>query len=110
MRPSRRRDPSAGAGSPRTRRRLDQSIRRLDRAVPDGWKTVVGIPMVIGGALGFLPVLGFWMLPMGLALIALDARKRRSRGSQEQERKTEPRAQSMHTSRSATRGKSGPRR
>jgi hypothetical protein len=27
---------------------------------------------MVGGAFGFLPILGFWMLPLGLALIALD--------------------------------------
>jgi hypothetical protein len=27
---------------------------------------------MVGGVFGFLPVLGFWMLPLGLALIALD--------------------------------------
>jgi hypothetical protein len=25
-----------------------------------------------GGVVGFLPVLGFWMLPLGVVLIALD--------------------------------------
>lgn len=28
--------------------------------------------LFVGGFAGFLPVLGFWMLPLGLALIALD--------------------------------------
>ena len=28
--------------------------------------------LVIGGIFGFLPVLGFWMLPLGLILIARD--------------------------------------
>lgn len=27
---------------------------------------------MIGGVFGFLPVLGFWMIPLGGALIALD--------------------------------------
>ena len=27
---------------------------------------------MVGGVFGFLPVLGFWMLPLGAALIALD--------------------------------------
>ena len=27
---------------------------------------------MIGGVLGFLPILGFWMFPLGLALVALD--------------------------------------
>jgi hypothetical protein len=32
----------------------------------------VGIALMTGGTLGFLPILGFWMLPFGLALIARD--------------------------------------
>jgi hypothetical protein len=27
---------------------------------------------MVGGVFGFLPILGFWMLPLGVALIALD--------------------------------------
>ena len=32
----------------------------------------VGALLVIGGVFSFLPVLGIWMLPLGLLLIALD--------------------------------------
>jgi hypothetical protein len=32
----------------------------------------VGLLLIAGGAVGFLPVLGFWMVPLGLALLALD--------------------------------------
>ena len=32
----------------------------------------VGLLLVLGGLLGFLPVLGFWMLIPGLLLLALD--------------------------------------
>ena len=27
---------------------------------------------MIGGVFGFLPIIGFWMFPLGLAFIALD--------------------------------------
>ncbi len=27
---------------------------------------------MIGGVLGFLPILGFWMFPLGFALVAFD--------------------------------------
>ena len=40
--------------------------------LPPGIRSVVGFLCMIGGVLGFLPVLGFWMLPLGLALIGLD--------------------------------------
>lgn len=32
----------------------------------------IGVLLVAGGLLGFLPVLGYWMLPLGLALLAID--------------------------------------
>lgn len=32
----------------------------------------LGILLVIGGFVGFLPVLGFWMAPLGLAVLAID--------------------------------------
>ena len=28
--------------------------------------------LIIGGILGFLPVLGFWMIPLGMMLLATD--------------------------------------
>lgn len=31
-----------------------------------------GILLVLGGLAGFLPLVGFWMLPLGLALLAVD--------------------------------------
>jgi hypothetical protein len=38
--------------------------------------TIVRIPLAVvliaAGFVGFLPILGFWMIPLGLALIALD--------------------------------------
>ncbi len=35
-------------------------------------RTVVGVALVIGGVLGFLPVLGFWMIPLGLLVLSVD--------------------------------------
>ena len=40
--------------------------------VPFGVRSVIGLLFMVGGVLGFLPVLGFWMLPLGLAFIAMD--------------------------------------
>jgi hypothetical protein len=46
--------------------------RRL-KTTPNHWlRKTIGILLVIGGLLGFLPVLGYWMLPLGLALLAVD--------------------------------------
>lgn len=32
----------------------------------------VAVLLVLGGLMGFLPIVGFWMLPFGLVLLALD--------------------------------------
>lgn len=39
------------------------------------WKWLrppLGAALVLLGLLGFLPVLGFWMIPLGLAVLAVD--------------------------------------
>lgn len=40
--------------------------------VPAGVRSVVGILFMIGGIFGFLPILGFWMFPLGVAFVAMD--------------------------------------
>ena len=35
-------------------------------------RVALGIILVFGGFLGFLPVLGFWMLPLGLLILSID--------------------------------------
>ena len=37
-----------------------------------GPRIALGVALVIGGLLGALPVLGFWMLPLGLAVLSVD--------------------------------------
>jgi hypothetical protein len=32
----------------------------------------IGILLVAGGLVGFLPVLGFWMIPLGLLVLSVD--------------------------------------
>ena len=50
-----------------------QRYFRLLKTTPNHrLRKTVGVLLVIGGLLGFLPVLGFWMLPVGLALLAVD--------------------------------------
>ncbi len=45
--------------------------RRVRKASP--WTRItLGSALIIGGILSFLPVLGIWMLPLGLVLIAKD--------------------------------------
>lgn len=42
------------------------------RKLAPGVRTVVGLAFVLGGVFWWLPILGLWMLPVGLVLIALD--------------------------------------
>lgn len=35
-------------------------------------RVLLGVALVIGGLVGFLPVVGFWMLPLGLAVLSID--------------------------------------
>lgn len=32
----------------------------------------IGVLLVVGGLLGFLPILGFWMVPVGVAVLSVD--------------------------------------
>jgi len=35
-------------------------------------RVLVGILLIFGGVLGFLPILGFWMIPLGLLVLSVD--------------------------------------
>lgn len=52
--------------------KLSKAVHWSDRRIPSGVRTLAGIPLIVGGLLSFLPILGLWMLPLGIALIALD--------------------------------------
>jgi hypothetical protein len=68
-------------------RRFDRRFDRLENGLPGflrrtlRWlrspaarliRMPIGILFVIGGFMGFLPVLGFWMIPVGVLLLAQD--------------------------------------
>jgi hypothetical protein len=44
------------------------AVRRMPPVVRSG----AGALFIVGGVFGFLPILGFWMIPVGLILIATD--------------------------------------
>ena len=69
--------------------RLERFINRLPKRVrpsirflrqPSGrWLRIpMGVLLTLGGVVGFLPIVGFWMLPIGLALLADDVQLLRS--------------------------------
>ena len=42
------------------------------RKLRPGIRTLAGLAFIVGGIFGFLPILGFWMIPVGLYLIAME--------------------------------------
>ncbi|WP_254684686.1 hypothetical protein [Sulfitobacter sp. JL08] len=54
----------------RARLRYFQSCAR--RRIPPGLRTILGVICVALGVVGFLPIVGFWMFPLGIALVWLD--------------------------------------
>lgn len=53
-------------------------------------RRLLGIALLIGGVLGFLPVVGFWMIPLGLFVLSIDSallRKYRRQWEVDRERK-----------------------
>lgn len=68
---------------PDVRRRIDQTLYRTLRwgqnHVQPGLRSLLGVGFMVGGVFGFLPVLGFWMLPLGAAFIAMDVPPMRRR-------------------------------
>jgi hypothetical protein len=48
------------------------AAKRIASKVSSFIRILLGALLVLGGILGFLPILGFWMLPLGLAILALD--------------------------------------
>jgi len=35
-------------------------------------RTVLGIGLCMGGVVGFLPIVGFWMLPLGILVLSFE--------------------------------------
>ncbi|MGI3183488.1 hypothetical protein [Nioella aestuarii] len=54
------------------RMRLKRGLVWIRSSVPAGLRLVLGLLLIIGGVFGFLPILGFWMIPFGIAVAALD--------------------------------------
>jgi hypothetical protein len=52
--------------------RVASSLRWLRHPASRWARLPVGLVLILGGVFSFLPVLGVWMLPLGLMLIASD--------------------------------------
>lgn len=59
------------------RRAVARSRFYLKKRVAPGWRLPTGVLLMVGGVFGFLPILGFWMIPLGIGLAALDVKDMR---------------------------------
>ena len=68
-------------------KRLDRKIDKIAEGLPESaggflrwvkspssrWARIpIALILIVGGVFGFLPVLGFWMIPLGLLFLAQD--------------------------------------
>ena len=58
--------------SPGRKHRLN--LGRFSMPIPSSrpLRIVLGLALCVGGLLGFLPILGFWMVPLGLLMLSVD--------------------------------------
>lgn len=73
-------------GKVKTKKRLHRQFEALSRAIPISrpvteqllreqmrlYRIPAALMLIFGGMFSFLPVLGIWMLPLGLLLLAVD--------------------------------------
>ena len=53
-------------------RRLRFAGRDIPLPQSRGLRIALGVVLVLGGLVGFLPILGFWMVPLGLLVLSVD--------------------------------------
>lgn len=66
--------PTPSSANRTLRSRLSRMLVRIRNRVPPGLRLALGLLLIAGGMLGFLPVLGFWMIPLGVMVAALDVK------------------------------------
>jgi hypothetical protein len=58
--------------------RLQAPVRRLRQPSALWLRVPTGLLLIVGGVFSILPILGLWMLPLGVVLLAEDIRPLRS--------------------------------
>ena len=53
-------------------RRLRFAGREVPLPQTRAFRIALGIALMLGGLAGFLPILGFWMVPLGLLVLSVD--------------------------------------
>ncbi|MFZ1772986.1 MAG: hypothetical protein WAT78_03395 [Rhizobiaceae bacterium] len=46
--------------------------KTLDMPESRGLRIAIGVLLILGGIVGFLPILGFWMIPLGLLVLSYE--------------------------------------
>ena len=69
------------------KKELDQHLEQFERRLPESFRGFVrwlrkprtgliriplGLILILCGFVGFLPILGFWMIPLGFLMLAID--------------------------------------
>ncbi|WP_235679230.1 hypothetical protein [Aquibium microcysteis] len=62
----------SGAGAPESGPAIHAFGRRIRMPRSRRMRIASGAALILGGFLGFLPVLGFWMIPSGLLVLSYD--------------------------------------
>lgn len=60
-------------------RRKLRSFYDAVKRLPPVMRSLAGVLLIAGGLLSFLPILGLWMAPLGVIMIALDIPPLRNR-------------------------------
>lgn len=64
----------AGGDEPAARKSPRIAVMGRDMPLPAsrGLRIATGAALVMGGTVGFLPIVGFWMIPVGLLVLSVD--------------------------------------
>jgi purine-cytosine permease-like protein len=67
-----------------TRRHIGFAGRQIRLPQSRALRIALGVVLILAGFVGFLPILGFWMIPLGLMVLSVDlplARRLRRRAT-----------------------------
>lgn len=56
----------------KAREQFRSTLRYIHHNVPPGLRLLLGVALMVGGVFAILPVLGLWMIPLGIAVAAMD--------------------------------------
>ena len=62
---------AVAAESPALNRQVQRFFQRI-KQLPTMLRNLIGLLLLLGGMLWFLPVLGIWMIPLGLLVLSVD--------------------------------------